>query len=299
MNNVEKPNTMYHIGVSGGKDSAAALIWLVRESGIAPSKINATFADTGNEHEWTYDHVRLLSEKVFPIQTLKPERAFYELAKDKHRFPSTKTRFCTQFLKIFPLRDHILALHDAGHDVIAVSGTRADESHARSILAEWEPWQSSTLGVMQWRPLLRWTLADVLAIHKRHGIPLNPLYALGAQRVGCFPCIMSRKYEIRMIAQRFPERIAMIREAELDHEKTYGRFSTFFPINMVPKRFRSKAVKIKDGSYLNVPTIDDVVRWAMTGKRARGSWKDEEPMLLDDSTPESRKDNVCNAGFCE
>ena len=37
---VEKSNTIYHIGVSGGKDSAAALIWIVRESGIDPKKID-------------------------------------------------------------------------------------------------------------------------------------------------------------------------------------------------------------------------------------------------------------------
>ncbi len=122
-------NTIYHIGVSGGKDSAAALLWMVYESGIPRAQLNATFCDTGNEHEWTYAHVKMLSERVFPIQTLKPERDFFELARHKKRFPGAKTRFCTQFLKIHPSQDHILSLKKMGFHVVAVSGVRARGSY--------------------------------------------------------------------------------------------------------------------------------------------------------------------------
>lgn len=96
---------------------------------------------------------------------------------------------------------------------------------------------------------------------KKYNIPRNPLYDLGAKRVGCFTCIMSRKAEIRNIAKNFPERIDRIREAE-NMEIGYRSFS---PINMVPKRFRSKTVEMTTGTLVNVATIDDVVAWSRTG----------------------------------
>lgn len=66
-------NTIFHVGVSGGKDSAAALIWLVNESGIPREKIRASYSDIDNDHEWTKQHVKLLSETVHPIEFIYPE----------------------------------------------------------------------------------------------------------------------------------------------------------------------------------------------------------------------------------
>ena len=287
----EKPvfteKTLFHVGVSGGKDSAAALLWMVNESGIPREQIRATFCDIGNDHEWTIEHVKLLSERVHPIETIKPEMSFFELAFHKKRFPSTKARFCTEHLKIFPTIDRVQSLKLEGWTVIAVSGVRADESADRSRLAEWD--YSGNLFCYQWRPLIKWTIADVVAIHKKYKIPLNPLYSIGAQRVGCWPCIMSRKAEIRTIALKFPKRIDEIRRAEQKFEKEYGRYSSFFPRTFIPERFRTKPYTMPDGSQTMVCTIDDVVKWAMTGKRATGTY-------LDNPEVESMS---CNSGYCE
>ena len=274
------PNAIYHVGISGGKDSGAVLLWLVRESGIPRHQINATFCDTGNEHEWTYDQVKILSEKVHPIETIKPDLGFFELAKKKTRFPSTKVRFCTQHLKIFPSQEHILYLQQSYTCVVAVSGVRSNESFERSKLLEWD--YSGHLLTLQWRPLISWTIDDVIAIHTKYEIPMNPLYAAGAQRVGCFPCIMSNKAEIRNIAINFPERLDLIRNAEREIE------GSFFSPNKTPERFHSGTCQTKDGRTVTFPFIDDVARWSMTGKRAQGSYIDEEPGPIS-----------CSSGFCE
>jgi 3'-phosphoadenosine 5'-phosphosulfate sulfotransferase (PAPS reductase)/FAD synthetase len=252
---------IYHIGVSGGKDSTALLLWAVHESGLPRESLHASFCDTGNEHKFTYDHVQMLAEKVFPIKTLKPERDFYELAQWKKRFPSPKARFCTQHLKMIPSRAHAYELCSEGR-VMMLSGVRSDESEERSRLEE--KGFDTFYGLEVWRPLLRWKFADVLAIHRRHGIPLNPLYSYGASRVGCFPCIMSRKSEIRTIAENFPERIDAIRTAELSFDADGNGISTFFPRKMTPERFRSRPVHTKKKGTVHVPTIDDVVRWSKT-----------------------------------
>ncbi len=278
-------DAIYHVGISGGKDSGAALLWLVHESGIPPHQINATFCDTGNEHELTYEQVRLLSERVHPIETLKPELPFFDLVKKKRVFPTAFRRYCTQLLKIRPTQDHVTYLQQAYSHVVAVSGVRSNESAARAKLLEWD--YSGNLLTVQWRPLIAWTIDDVLAIHARYGIPMNPLYAAGATRVGCFPCVMSNKAEIRMIALQFPERIAMIREVE-DNLNRVGGNCSFFARDKIPERFRSRPYTAADGTVMKVATIDDVVRWSKTGKRAQSSYLDDEPEALG-----------CSSGFCE
>lgn len=242
MPHVEKENTIYHVGISGGKDSVAALLYLLKIAKKNPAKINATFCDTQNEHEWTYAHVKFINDNVHPVQRLSSE-GFNDLAKRKTRFPSTKARFCTQVLKIEPTQAHVSELQEKGFDVIVVSGTRADESDDRKNLPEWDfSGFSGAVLATHWRPLIHWNLQEVYGIHAAHGVPMNPLYEAGARRVGCLPCIMSRKAEIRMIALRFPKRIDEIRQIE----KEVG--STFFPPNICPKRFRTTPYVTKKAS---------------------------------------------------
>jgi 3'-phosphoadenosine 5'-phosphosulfate sulfotransferase (PAPS reductase)/FAD synthetase len=248
---------IYHVGISGGKDSTALLLWVVNESGIPLAQVRASFCDTGNEAPETYEFVKFLSEKVFPIQTIKPERDFYELAKWKKRFPSTRARFCTTELKTKPTREHAWKLKEEFGEIELLSGVRGSESLARSVLPERS--LDGFFGLPVWRPLIRWTLADVWAIHERYRIKRNPLYDMGMKRVGCFPCIMSSKGEIMKMVERFPDRIAFLRERETEQG------STFFPPTKTPERFRTGSCKTKDGRTVKLSLIDDVVAWAREG----------------------------------
>jgi len=67
-----------------------------------------------------------------------------------------------------------------------------------ALTLEWD--SSGRFGCDVWSPLTRWTLDDVIAIHRHHDLRPNPLYLLGAARVGCWPCIFARKAELRLIA---------------------------------------------------------------------------------------------------
>lgn len=112
-----------------------------------------------------------------------------------------------------------------------------------------------TNGAELWlyNPLLHWSVDDVFAIHRRHGIDPNPLYKMGMNRVGCMPCINCRKGELLEIAKRFPEHIDKIREWEAI-------------VGMVSKRGRSTFFVDDDGS---LPGIDEVVQWAHTSHGGR------------------------------
>lgn len=180
------------------------------ELGIEHDRV---FCDTGWEHELTYEYLRgPLEAKLGPITWLNPKRKMEELILHKSMFPSRMQRFCTQELKVKPLAKHLNAIMDAGADIVNAVGIRAAESESRSKMPEWE-WQDG-FDCEVWRPLLRWTEQDVIDIHTRHGLHPNPLYLKGANRVGCWPCILSRKEEIRLVADIDPAKIDRMRELE-------------------------------------------------------------------------------------
>lgn len=268
----EALSVIHHIGVSGGKDSSALLLWAVHESGLDRASIWPTFCNTHNEDELTYEHVRMLSREVCEkngvraIEWLEPERGFFDLAMHKKRFPSRRAQFCTDYLKLRPTQAWVKQRMAEGHTVIALSGVRADESNERSKLPERE--FSDMFGCECWRPLLKWKFSDVLAIHERHNVPLNPLYGMGARRVGCFPCVNCGKREIKLVAKFRPEKIEQIREQE-KRMRAAGMYWTFFQANVPTKQFRTQRHEGKDGRVFMVPTIDDVISWAHTERGGR------------------------------
>ncbi|RMF57060.1 MAG: hypothetical protein D6743_19440, partial [Calditrichaeota bacterium] len=152
---------VYHLGVSGGKDSTAVLLWLVYESGLPKERFVVTFCDTGNEDPLTYAFLGILSEHVFPIQTIHPREDFWQLAKRKGRFPSRKARFCTQFLKIIPSREFVLGLLRDGKSVLALNGVRRDEGRVGNNRGDAPAFEFDTgLGCDVYRPILDWSIED-------------------------------------------------------------------------------------------------------------------------------------------
>jgi len=315
-----KQYAIYHLGISGGKDSTAVLLWLIYESGWDLGRVKITFSDTGNEDPLTYAFIKMLSEQIHQIEVIKPELGFYELAQKKGRFPSLKVRFCTQMLKLHPARDHIRQLMIQHEHVLLLNGVRRDEGHANNNRGEVPEfgWDDS-FACNIYRPVLHWSIEDVWAMHKKHleldavlsivdadlnladahkdqiirtmkqhGIPRNPLYDMGAVRVGCYPCIFSRKKEIRAMAKYRPERIDFIEEQE---NLVHPERASFFFRNTVPERHRSKPIITNEGEELYICTIRDVVRWSKT---AYGGKQYEFDLDLD--TPATACDIT---GMCE
>lgn len=293
-------------GVSGGKDSTALVLWAKHDSGYDPETIRLTFCDTGNEHPFTYEQVQWINDNLFPVETITPPLTFYPLAHKKGRFPAAKSRFCTQHLKILPTINYISDLIKQGYVVLSHSGVRGGESHNRSKLEEYS--YNGNILTGERRPLISWTLEDVIAYHEKHGAPLNKLYSYGARRVGCFPCVMSCKSEVRSVALNFPERIDYIREHEEQFESDKNRYSSFFHAKTTPKRFHSRTYTNadgtpaldKEGQPITICTIDDVVKWSMTGPRAKGYWKDfPEEVEKMKKIIQFEDSGGCQSGFCE
>ena len=174
------------ISVSGGKDSTALLLLAIERQA---ENMQAVFADTGNEHELTYDYVRYLEQATgVPIRWVKAdftrqiegkatyvrekwadkgvpvaniERAlaalkptgnpFLDLCIWKGRFPSSKAAFCSEELKRNPIINQVQGpLLAAGDDVVSWQGVRRDESLRRRFLIERELKQTHKNGAELW-----------------------------------------------------------------------------------------------------------------------------------------------------
>lgn len=290
--------------VSGGKDSTATLL-LALERGESPI---AVFCDTGHEHPATIEYVAELARWTgVPIRTIRADFApafarkretiatkwradgvpenrvlraleilhptgnpFLDLCMVKGRFPSSQVRFCTDELKVRPMREQVVGpLLDDGVDrVESWVGVRADESLARRDLPELEPEfgdRGTGEGLWIYRPILRWTAKDVFTYIATKGAPLNPLYTQGMGRVGCMPCIMARKAELREISRRFPEEIDRVAEWErLVSETSKRGSSTFFPA-VTDATVDGQAAEISHTTH----GIRSVVEWSDTARGGR------------------------------
>ncbi len=249
------------ISISGGKDSTA--MWLLALERDTPN-LKVVFSDVGHEHPETYKYIDYLEKELGPITRIKPDftqqilrkrevvdtkwrkegvsekiiqqalevlhstgNPFLDLCMWKGRFPSTMARFCTVELKVRPMFDQVyVPILEAGNRVVSWQGIRANESLSRSKMVETE---ETPEGYTIYRPILNWDVYDVFKQHDKHGIKPNPLYKQGMGRVGCMPCINSKKEELYEIARRFSEEIERVARWEEIVSKASKRGSaTFF-----------------------------------------------------------------------
>lgn len=231
------------ISFSGGKDSTALLLY-AKEQGILDNA-DVVYCDTGWENPVTYDYIQYVGKAINKeIVILKPEYSFLELAKKKKRFPSSQARFCTEELKLKPMRKYIESYLP---DCEIWVGVRAEESFSRSKL----PVRAFAdyYGCDMVRPILNWTWQQVFDIMKRHSIKPNPLYKNGMKRVGCFPCVMASNEELRNMFSRYPDSLQMLQDAEDE----IGR--SLFPPAKIPQKYHTGR---DPKSGLSFPRVIDV-----------------------------------------
>jgi 3'-phosphoadenosine 5'-phosphosulfate sulfotransferase (PAPS reductase)/FAD synthetase len=283
--------TKIQIYFSGGKDSHACLLLAVEAYGL--ERCEAVFCDTGWENPLTYMHVFETCDKIgikLVILKNKMYEGLIDLADKKKRFPSTKARFCTEKLKSEPAIDYVLS-HKC--NIIAIQGIRWDESSARSKMQQncsyfkyyFQPYGHTIEGkpkyhkyrkqdVIEWckshnadieRPIIDWTAQQTVDYILKTGHSLNPLYYMGFSRVGCFPCIMSRHAETKLIIENHPEQWQKLKDAE----QKIGR--SFFPPNYIPKR------ACKNRQY---PMAEDIERYIRDKNNSIDMFQQDTPSCM-------------------
>jgi 3'-phosphoadenosine 5'-phosphosulfate sulfotransferase (PAPS reductase)/FAD synthetase len=252
------------VGFSGGIDSQACARWVLnRYSAEDVILLNSDVG--GHEHPITSEFVETYSRDVHQVTVVTPivadlgakckndRRAKYAetdrltfdvLAEIKGMFPTQRSQFCTEHLKLKPshrwMKENIT---DMGLSFIRYAGVRRQESERRKgkQAIEWDDYFACELH----HPIIDWTKQMCFDYVQYHGEAVNPLYTMGFNRVGCAPCINANKTDILEWSQRFPEMIDKVRTWE---QRTGLSF------------FRKP---FEDGSYR---WVDDMVEWAKTSR---------------------------------
>jgi 3'-phosphoadenosine 5'-phosphosulfate sulfotransferase (PAPS reductase)/FAD synthetase len=197
--------------VSGGKDSQATLELALKDSrGL---EVIPVFYETGWDHPLTYRHL----EKMMTFYGLKLCRTHYKeaptmeaLIKKKGFFPNGGARFCTGKFKQEAFKRWLNKIEECGEIWLGIRSNESQERKKRygelddTELYEMDDvfpglYNSWTKHRFKFRlPVLNLTTEDVFLIIKDSGLAHNPLYDIGFDRVGCFPCLCAGKKTQRL-----------------------------------------------------------------------------------------------------
>jgi 3'-phosphoadenosine 5'-phosphosulfate sulfotransferase (PAPS reductase)/FAD synthetase len=194
------------VPISGGKDSQACLKLALQK--FDKSEVLGLFCDTKFEHPLTYAHVDKISE-MYDIRIEKLNNGdVISLVRKYKRFPSDAARFCTDELKIKVGKEFYKKLaQEQGQGFEVWYGMRKAESSQREkryagticddiypphlFMPSKYPQYLEKLGVMIRLPIVDWQAEDVFEFLDGEQ---SPLYSMGFDRVGCFPCLAGGDY---------------------------------------------------------------------------------------------------------
>jgi len=161
-----------NVSFSGGKDSTAVL-HLARKAGVT----EAFFLDTGIEFPET---VAFVEAQGVPV--IRKAGDFWA-GVAKAGPPAKDHRWCCKMLKLHPLKIHLASTGPC----ITIQGNRWYESWNRADLDLASQNPANPLQV-NLSPIRHWRALEVFLYLWWRELPVNPLYAQGIERIGCYLC---------------------------------------------------------------------------------------------------------------
>ena len=200
------------VPVSGGKDSQVVLGLALEK--YDKSQIVCVHQNTGYDHPDTYLTIEKISQ-FYGVEIQHTRNKFggmFGFLEQAKYFPNSAARGCTQRLKQEPFAAWLRANKFTPENCEIWFGMRSDESANRAAkYGELKPDDVFTLGDVSTfynnaknrplglipclLPIVDWNTQAVFDYIEKSGAPLNPLYAKGHVRVGCYPCLLARKSE--------------------------------------------------------------------------------------------------------
>lgn len=171
------------VSFSGGKDSLVTL--KIAVEALGPEKVAVLFNNTGIEFPETVEYVYHVAESMgVKILVADAGDAFWR-AVEIFGPPARDYRWCCKVAKLAPIGR--LLKENFPDGVLSLVGQRRFESASRALSPR--VWRNAWLPkVMAASPILDWTaLAVWLYIYWRR-LPVNKLYYMGFDRLGCWLC---------------------------------------------------------------------------------------------------------------
>lgn len=191
------PGLATNVSYSGGKDSLAMLLVVVKAIG----KVPLLFADTGFEFPETYENVDTISEK-FGLDVIRTNG----MTKFRENFashgpPAVNARWCCRVCKLTPVANLI---RERWGECLSFIGQRRYESATRA--ESDRVWRNPNVRVqLSAAPIHNWTAMHVWLYLMREKAPYNVLYERHLDRIGCFMCPSSDMALIHGIEAGYPE----------------------------------------------------------------------------------------------
>jgi phosphoadenosine phosphosulfate reductase len=195
---IEKnPDLPITVSYSGGKDSLATLLMVLKHVGQVP----LMYIDTGLEFEATEKNVIDISDKydLFVHRIFSGERFWEEFSKQGP--PSQDQRWCCRVCKLEPIREYI-SKHFG--ECISFIGQRKYESFSR--MKNPRVWRNAYVKVqLSAAPIHNWTALHVWLTIFSEEAPYNTVYREQVDRIGCYMCPASDLATIVNIKARYPD----------------------------------------------------------------------------------------------
>ena len=217
-----------YVSFSGGKDSLVVLD-LARAS-LKQRELKAFFLNTGIEFPETVEFVRFLCREMkIPLEEVDAGSAFWEQV-ERFGPPAKDFRWCCKVCKLASAGDLragkrgcSLSDKEVGNSVayLTIDGKRKHESFSRARIAasETNPFVPSQLNIF---PIRDWKALEVWLYIYWRGLPYNPLYGLGFERVGCWLCPSALAAEYERVKELHPEMYEKWNSFLLEWAKTRG-----------------------------------------------------------------------------
>ncbi|MCX8173726.1 MAG: phosphoadenosine phosphosulfate reductase family protein [Thermoplasmata archaeon] len=195
---VGKYNKPVAVSFSGGKDSMVTLL-LVLKAGLKPKIL---FVDTGLELPETVEYVKQTAGK-FNLELLVDTagNSFWENL-ELFGPPGRDFRWCCKLCKLGPTA-RLIANNFPGGAVVFI-GQRVYESEQRAQKGSvWDnPWVPGQIGAS---PVQYWNALHIWLYIMLSGVEINPWYAEGMERIGCYLCPASSIGDFYIIRKKFRE----------------------------------------------------------------------------------------------
>ena len=213
-NVTEGNNLQPTVSYSGGKDSLATLLIVLKAIGPVP----LLFTDTGLEFPETYENIDTICEH-YGLEVIRTDcgEAFAEKLREEGP-PAVDLRWCCKVCKLLPVQGLI---KERWGEALSYIGQRKYESYSR--MKSPRTWRNNIVKVqVSAAPIQHWTALHVFLYLFREKAPYNVLYERRIDRIGCYMCPSSDLASFEIIREQYPELMAkwdaVLRDWQQEHD---------------------------------------------------------------------------------
>lgn len=276
----EKIELSHHL--VDGREGSTLMDWPVTESYVQAFarhfglKSYMSWRKGGLEREMLREN-----QKTAPVAFESEDGTVRELGGDggsentRLKFPQTsadlRVRYCSSAVKI-DVGARVL-VHEPRFQrgkTLVVTGERAEESSSRAMYSVFEPHRCDLRNgkkvqrhIDHWRPVHKWTEAQVWAIIERHRINPHPAYWIGFGRASCRTCVFSSPSGWATVRHYMPKAFIPIANYERRFGYTIHRSKTVDQLadSGTPFECDPRWVAIADSFEYNEPIV--VHNWTL------------------------------------